>query len=197
MAEDFQNLSDESLMECVKEHNHQAFSMLVERHAERFYACSYRIVMNREEAEDIVQDAFLKLWDNPHIWKTGKGAKFTSWFYKIVMNLSLDKYRKIKKVQNIDPENMMLETPATQEDGLQKTDEQEGLDKALKTLPEKQFMALNLCFYEQKSRKEAAKLMKVSLKALESLLMRAKQGLKNDLYRQGILQDEKQEGRRA
>ena len=50
-----------------------------------FYAASYRMVMNKEEAEDVVQEAFLKLWDRPTIWKRDKNAKFTTWFYKIVM----------------------------------------------------------------------------------------------------------------
>lgn len=190
MEDNLEELDDESLMERVKKHDHQAFSILVERHSEKFYACSYRIVMNKEEAEDVVQEAFLKLWDRPEIWKTGKGAKFTSWFYKIVMNLSLDKYRRARKIENVEDQEIYFEIPAGQYNDLHKKNEKAALDKALKALPEKQLLALNLCFYEGKPRKEAAKLMHVSVKALESLLMRAKQGLKNDLYRQGILQEE-------
>lgn len=183
-------------MKHVKQHDHQAFSILVERHSEKFYFSSYRIVMNQQEAEDIVQDAFLKLWDNPKIWKEGKGAKFTSWFYKIVMNLSVDRYRKQKKTTHIEDEQNLKDS-AKQFDSLQDNEEQAALDNALKLLPEKQLLALNLCFYEEMSRKDAAKLMKISVKALESLLMRAKTGLKDDLYRQGFIEEYKEKGKVA
>ena len=176
-------------MARVKKHDHQAFSILVERHSERFYYSSYRIVMNRQEAEDIVQDAFLKLWDKPKIWKSDKGAKFTSWFYRIVMNLSVDRYRKYKKMVDIG-EEQDVPVNDTQFEELKNMQEQQVINDALKTLPEKQLLALNLCFYEEMSRKDAAAMMKVSIKALESLLMRGKAKLKDELYRQNFRDDE-------
>jgi RNA polymerase sigma-70 factor (ECF subfamily) len=192
VTKELENLSDESLVERVKNHDHQAFSVLVTRHSEKFYFSSYRYVMNQQEAEDIVQDAFLKLWDRPEIWKSGKGAKFTSWFYKIVMNLSLDKCRKYKKTIDVD-DAKDLQVDGTQFEDLQKTEEQKTINEALKALPEKQMIALNLCFYEEMSRKEAAVMMKISVKALESLLMRGKAKLKDELYREGFIA-EKQKG---
>ena len=189
MTKNFENLSDESLMARVKNHDHQAFSILVERHSEKFYYSSYRIVMNRQEAEDIVQDAFLKLWDKPEIWKSGKGAKFTSWFYRIVMNLSVDRYRKYKKMVDIG-EEQDIPVIDTQFEELKTMQEQQVINDALKTLPEKQLLALNLCFYEEMNRKDAAAMMKVSIKALESLLMRGKAKLKDELYRQNFRDDE-------
>ena len=144
--------------------------------------------MSVEEAEDIVQEAFLKLWDNPKIWKVGKGAKFTSWFYRIVMNLSLDKIRqnKNKPIQDILIEEIQSGEQG-QEQNMEEQQEKIALDSALKELPEKQLMALNLCFYEEMSNKEAADIMGISVKALESLLMRAKTGIKNYLRRENIL----------
>lgn len=186
MAETLEKLSDESLMERVREHDHRAFSLLVERRSEMFYAAAYRMVMNKEEAEDIVQDAFLKIWDKPKIWKPGKGAKFTTWFYRIVMNMALDQLQKTKNNVPDLVEKMVSDSPS-QEKEMQLDQEQKALDEALKKLPEKQLMALNLCFYEEMSNKEAADVMGVSVKALESLLMRAKAGIKDNLYREGIL----------
>lgn len=189
MAGNLNLLNDESLMGHVKNHDHQAFSILVERHTTKFYASAYRIVMNKEESEDIVQEAFLKLWDNPKIWQEGKGAKFTTWFYKIVVNMALDKFRKHKNIKQIDIETTQLETNDNTVFYMEQDEEQKALDVAIKQLPENQMMALNLCFYEDISRKEAADIMNVSLKALESLLMRAKQGIKDNLCRQGFLKD--------
>ena len=188
MKNKLENLDDESLMERVLKHDHQAFSLLAARHANMFYTSAYRILMDRQEAEDTVQDAYLKLWDNPKIWKKGKGAKFTSWFYKIVMNLAIDKYRRNKKISNIDITEQEVEVLANQDKDMEMNEEQKILDMALKSLPENQFIALNLCFYEEMSRKEAAKIMKVSVKALESLLMRAKAKLKNQLIYDGYVE---------
>ena len=175
----------------MKEHNPQAFSVLVHRHSRYFYNCSYRVVMNVQAAEDVVQDAFLKLWSNPNLWKDNKGAKFTSWFYKIVTNLSLDYLRKHKKTTSIDNEDTYQSQDVGQFEQLKKTQEQAALDEALKTLPEKQLLALNLCFYEEMKRKEAAKILGVSVKALESLLMRAKNNVRDALHRQDVLENKK------
>lgn len=187
MAEALEKLDDESLMERVKAHDHRAFSVLVERRNEMFYAAAYRMVMNKEEAEDIVQEAFLKIWDKPKIWKSGKGAKFTTWFYRIVMNLAVDHIRKSSKKTGIENPDEIKSGERRQDEDLIKSEEQMALDAALKTLPEKQLMALNLCFYEGVSNKEAAEIMKINVKALESLLMRAKAGIKNYLHREGFL----------
>jgi len=64
------------------------------------------------------------------------------------------------------------------------------LEEAIAALPERQKVALNLCFYEGLSNKDAAQVMDVNIKALESLLMRAKKGLKDILSRQGVLGDQ-------
>lgn len=188
MAETLEQQSDESLMERIKKRDHQAFSVLVIRRNEMFYAAAYRMMMNKEEAEDIAQEAFLKLWDRPEIWKSNKGAKFTTWFYRLVMNICIDKLRKKSKSVLVDITDTIKDEGQTQEQEMIGDEQQQALDLALKSLPEKQLMALNLCFYEGMSNKEAAEIMGVRLKALESLLMRAKAGLKDYLYRENILQ---------
>lgn len=186
MAQTLEKPDDESLMERLIQNDHQAFSILVTRHSDKFYGAAFRIVMNQQEAEDIVQDAFLKLWDKPKIWKAGKGAKFTTWFYRIVMNLALDVRRKTKHTTS-NLEDELRTTELSQDKKIIEDEEQKLLSNALNALPEKQLMALNLCFYEDHSNKEAADIMGVSVKALESLLMRAKAGMKDYLHRSGVL----------
>ena len=56
---------DHELLALIQDGSHDAFAVLVQRHTERFYRLAYRYVQNRETAEDIVQDAFLKLWEDP------------------------------------------------------------------------------------------------------------------------------------
>ena len=185
-----QSLSDESLVERVKEHDHQAFSLLVERHHMMFYKAAYRMVLNVEEAEDVVQESFLKLWQKPSIWKAGKGAKFTSWFYKIVINVAIDKRRKSGSSYAVDNVDVYQAGDSDQEASLAEKQQQRQLENAMKALPDRQLAALILCFYEGVSNKEAAAILGVGLKALESLIMRAKAGIKEQLQEQEILNKE-------
>ncbi|WP_201340900.1 RNA polymerase sigma factor [Abyssogena phaseoliformis symbiont] len=64
--------NDECLMILIQKHRHQAFDILVQRHHQRFYAMSYRMLLNRNDAQNIVQEAFLNLWDNPNSYQSEK-----------------------------------------------------------------------------------------------------------------------------
>jgi RNA polymerase sigma-70 factor (ECF subfamily) len=110
---------------------------------------------------------------HPNLWDPSKGTKFTTWFYRVVINLCLD-YRKKKKLVNIS-------------EGLEFADEKPGadilldvhqkqalLERLICELPERQQLAINLCFYEGLSNNEAAQIIGVRVKALQSLIMRAK-----------------------
>ena len=187
--------SDESLMVRICGGDHQAFAFLVRRHTQKFYAAAYRICGDVFEAEDIVQDAFLKLWDRPEAWDKSRGAKFTTWFYKVVTNLAIDRSRRKKFSVSSDVLDLMADDAKRADQAMQETQEQQAIEKAIQALPERQKAALNLCFYEGLSNKEAAEILGVGLKALESLLMRAKSGLHDELTRQGFLQDD-YEGRK-
>ncbi len=171
------HFDDESLIHRIQEGNHKAFATLVNRHAKRFYSIAYRIVFNKQDAEDIVQEAFLKLWNKPELWNKSKQVKFTAWFYKVLTNLSLD-HNKKKKPLPLSEDIQLVDKNPGQETLLNEKQEQVLLERFIKELPERQQLALDLCFYEGLSNKEAAKIMGVKVKALQSLLMRAKTTLK-------------------
>jgi RNA polymerase sigma-70 factor (ECF subfamily) len=128
----------------------------------------------------VVQEAFLKLWHRPQIWVEGKGAKFTTWFYRVVRNMCLD--RNKKKQPHPLPEGFEIadDRPGADEQ-LDRRQKQMELERAIRELPERQQMALDLCFYQGFSNRQAAEIMEIGLKALQSLLMRAKTGLKAKL----------------
>ncbi len=186
---DLDNLSDEDLMIRVQKADHEAFSVLVNRHTKMFYGAAYRMCPQADEAEDIVQEAFLKLWSRPQIWEVGKGAKFTTWFYRVVTNLAIDHMRrnKNKNAKGSDDLDRIMDKTPDQQEAMEAMQKQLILEEAIQALPERQRVALNLCFYEGLSNKDAAQVMDVNIKALESLLMRAKRGLKDVLIRQGVL----------
>lgn len=171
--------TDESLMRAMKGGSHQAFSILVRRHTDRFFKTAYRLCGQVQEAEDMVQDAFLKIWNNPFVWKEEKGAKFTTWFYRILINQNIDRVRT-KKPVGVDDAYLhsFADERSTPETALFLTQEQRMVERALANLPERQKAAVTLCFYEGLSNSEAAQVMGVKTKALESLLMRAKAGIK-------------------
>ena len=168
---------DHELLALIQDGSHRAFAELVERHTERFYRLAYRYVQNRETAEDLVQDAFLRLWENPAIWQPDRKSKFTTWFYRIVVNLCLD-WQKKKRPIPLDEGLPLVDERETADEAMIRIQEQKLLEREIATLPERQRTALNLCFAEGLSNQEAAEAMGVNLKALQSLIMRAKITLK-------------------
>ncbi len=180
MAAELNKLTDEKLMELIQKHHHAAFATLVRRHTHRFYAVAYRSLFNQSEAEDIVQDAFLKIWNKPTIWKAGRGAKFTTWFYRVVVNGCFD-YDKKKKPYLLDEAHEIPEDSALMAETVERESRYGMMEDAIRRLPERQRIALNLCFYEGLSNKEAAAIMNVNLKALQSLIMRAKTTLRETI----------------
>lgn len=173
----FPNLDDKSLIHYVREGKHEAFAVLVNRHAKRFYSVAYRLVFNKDDAEDIIQEAFLKLWDRPELWNQRNQAKFTTWFYKVVTNLCLDHKRK-QRPSTLPEDIQLIDKQPGQEALLNQQQRQALLDNFIGELPVRQQLALNLCFYEGLSNKEAAEIIGVKVKALQSLVMRAKTTLR-------------------
>lgn len=182
--------TDESLMIRIRDGDHQAFSCLVRRHTDRFYACAVRMGADSAEAEDVVQDAFLKIWARPDIWDAGKGARFTTWFYRVVTNMVRDRVRQRGKLAGPEVLDFYSDSAPGQDVALDVRRRQDGVEAAIQVLPERQRAALNLCFYEGLSNREAAEIMGVRVKALESLLMRAKAGVREALARAGVLDGE-------
>lgn len=170
--------TDEELMILIQAHNHKAFSELVTRHSDRFYALSYRTLFNQSDAEDIVQETFLKLWRKPTLWQAKRGSKFTTWFYRLIVNAcyDLNKKKSSQEISLINEKNGQ-DYEAIVED-TEFSPQRPDIEAALKELPERQRMALNLCFYEELSNNEAAGIMGIRLKALQSLIMRGKASLK-------------------
>ena len=182
--------TDESLMGRIQRGDHQAFTVLVRRHSARFYAHAWRMTGNKAEAEDSVQDAFLKLWRNPASFDGARGNRFTTWFYRVVTNATIDLQRRKRETAAGDALERFESGAPLQDESLQMDERQTALETAIAALPERQRTALNLCFYEGLSNAEAAEILDVKVKALESLLMRAKAALKQTLGDAGWMDKE-------
>ncbi len=179
-----EEVSDERLMERVLEQDRQAFSILVRRHAQRFYRTAWRMTGNSAEAEELVQEAFLKIWDRPQIWKPERQARFTTWFTRIVINQAIDRNRK-NKFSDFDFLSLADGRPG-KENQMVMDEQQAFLEAAIQRLPARQKAALNLCYYEEMKNAEAARLLGIGVKALESLLVRARENLRQQLRKGGL-----------
>ena len=172
---------DEELLALIQDGSQQAFSVLVQRHTERFYRLAYRYLQSKEAAEDVIQDAFVKLWEDPGRWQAERNNKFTTWFYRVVVNSCLDWQKKKKPIELGDRELLIADDRETPDSTMLHVEQQRILEKEIAALPERQRIALNLCFDEGLSNQEAAEVMGLKLKALQSLVMRAKTTLKERL----------------
>jgi len=176
--------SDDDLMRAAGFGDRAAFGRLVTRHAARMGALAGRIVGNRGDAEEIVQEAFLRAWLKAPSWQAQDGAdgaaRFTTWLGRVVVNLSLDRKRRVRPEPIEAAEHIADDGP----DGFAATARAEAARRiaaAMADLPERQRAALVLCHYEGFSNIEAAEILEISVGALESLLVRARRRLRDTL----------------
>lgn len=186
-ANDRHTDDDAALMQKIASGDARAFESLVRRHLPRAVRTARHILGADGEAEDVAQESFLRLWRHAPGWRPAEetGAQFSTWFYRIILNLCIDHKRK----QRTSPLDDTLDPPDFRdnaEDGLQRSEESERVRRSIASLPERQRAAFVLCFYEERSNKEAAAILGVSVKAVESLLVRARRQLYNDLYAESV-----------
>jgi len=171
--------SDDGLLAYIANGDRRAFALLMDRHLDRAASLARRVLNNRSDAEDVVQDAFLKVWQKAGQWQPGR-AQFSTWLYRVVVNRCLDLKRK--------PVNAALDNVAEQSDDRPDAYEdivarqrQAKIAAAVADLPERQRTAIALSYTAGLSNVEAAASMDISVKAFESLLVRAKRELRGRL----------------
>lgn len=166
--------------------DHAAFAQLVAAHLPRAYAIARRVLTQQADAEDAAQEAFTRLWTHAYQWQAGR-SRFSTWFYRIVVNASLDHARRQRSRQeSFDGEALLAELHDPQVDlpgNEAQAREAIALHSALQRLPVQQRMAVVLCYIEEHSNPQAALLMGLHVKALEGLLGRARKQLRSWLGR--------------
>lgn len=167
---------DEVLMVRVGQGDEPAFQVLVHRHLQRSMALARRMTGNVSDAEEVAQEAFLRVWTTARRWRP-EGAAFRTWLYRIVVNLCLDRGRR-KPFSPLEDAGDPCD-PAP--DALSQIEQQETVRlvaDAVAGLPDRQRAALVLSYYEGLSNAEAAAVLGVSVSGLEALLVRARRGLR-------------------
>jgi RNA polymerase sigma-70 factor, ECF subfamily len=159
-----------------------AFRFLVDRHLGLALAIARRMLRDDAEAEDIAQEALLRLWRGAaSIDLAGLGASgVRPWLRRVISNLCIDRIRASRRTDVTDEVPEQIE-PATQVVGLTDAELAARVDQALQRLPERQRLALTLFHYQGLSQVEVGESLGVSDEAVESLLARARRTLKADL----------------
>ncbi len=177
MAFDAQNdVSDEALLVAFGNGDREAAALLTLRFTPRVMGFATRMLGgDRAEAEDVTQEAMLRLWKIAPDWRQGE-AQVTTWLYRVTANLCTDRLRKRRGVDLDSVPEPVDDTPGAV-DRMIGADRAQALQEALDALPERQRMAVTLRHLEGLANPEIAVAMDISVEAVESLTARGKRAL--------------------
>ena len=174
----FRQMTDAGLLKAAAAGSHAAFAEIASRHYQPVYRLAWRMTNGAADAEDMAQEAFVKLWKNPS--QVREAGALKGWLMRVVANAVIDRSRKPRSGALDDaPE---VEDPQARPDApLDRAQAARLVDARIAALPERQRLALSLVYFEGLNNIEAAAVLEVSVDALESLLARARRGLKDSL----------------
>lgn len=166
--------------------NPSFFEVLVDRYQDGFLRTAYRVVRSREEAEDIVQEAFIKLYRNAKKFTPQPGATFKSWAYRILMNTAFTHYRKLKK-KDVNLEeffDVILFTEAEQKGRSFNTqlEKKDHIGRALEQIPEDLAELIKLHYFEGYSYEDISSVKGLPVSTLKMRLYRARKVVKKYLW---------------
>ena len=178
---------DGTLMQRVAAGDAQALAAIADRHTPMLFTVAWRMLGDAAEAEDVVQEAMTKAWVKAASW-TPVGGGLGGWLRRIATNLCIDRQRKRAFVSDAEIPERADDSPSA-DVLIDEARRQAAVAAAMQALPDRQRAAIVLTYYEGVSNAEAAAVLGIGVKALESLLVRARQGLSRSLVQMGMLQE--------
>lgn len=168
--------SEHTLMARIAAGDHAACGQMVNRHLGMIVAYARRLLGDRQEAEDVAQETFVRLWTHAERWQP-RNAKVGTWLHRVAHNLCIDRLRKRREILMDElPDRPDPAPPADQQ--LHQKDVAAVVEAAMAQLPERQRAAILLCHHQELGNIEAAGVLDVSVEALESLLTRGRRKLR-------------------
>jgi RNA polymerase sigma factor (sigma-70 family) len=172
--------SDDAIVARIAARDPVAFRLVVDREVKALHRIAYRMLGNATAAEDVAQEALLRLWSGAERW-TGGGPGIAAWLRRVATNLCLDQLRKrrfvsdgaVDEILDDRADDAPLADAQIDEDRVR-----EGVKAALDTLNARQRAAIILTYYEMLPNGAAAEALDMNVKAFESLLLRARHALK-------------------
>lgn len=174
-------LGDDALIERMQADDAEAYRILVSRHIDRAYGLALRILKSPADAEDVTQDAFVKAWQHRQSWEAGR-AKFSTWLYRVIVNRCID----LRRLPRNDWIEDVPEPADEAEDSvslIQRRQVYGQLELALARLPAQQRAAIALSYYDDMGNADIAEVLGTTISAVESLLKRGRQRLRELLKR--------------
>jgi RNA polymerase sigma-70 factor, ECF subfamily len=155
-----------------------SFAELVSRYYKPVYRMVWRMLNGNAETEDVAQEAFVKLWQNPAQVREAKALK--GWLMRVASNLAIDRLRR-KVHSNIEAVPEIVDPSQRTGAELDERAASARVDSAIAQLPERQKLAVTLVYFEGMTNIAAASVMEISVDAIESLLSRGRRALKETL----------------
>ncbi len=172
------DLPEELLIDRIQVGDREAFKELVSQYRGKGFGLTYSIVGNTEDAKDVLQDSFVKVYNN--ISRFRKGSSFYTWFYRIVVNTARD-FLRMKARQKITSLNDNYEFKAAGRDDVMNDELSEMLDRAIDHLPDRQSVCFKLKHMNGLKIREIADFLKCRPSTVKIHLYRAVRSLKREL----------------
>ena len=183
-SEDRTRLADEDLLARVDDHDERAFEVLYDRHGKVAWSLAFRLLGDREAAEDLVQEAFVAVWNGASAYSAAKGSVRT-WILSIVHHRAVDRLRQnaagrrrqeaLENVAAVAPD-----APDAADEALEHVAAAQ-VHSALESVPEDQLQVLRLAYYGGYTHNEIAELLSVPLGTVKSRMRLGLERLRRDL----------------
>lgn len=169
-------MDDTALLAAYAAGDRDAAGELARRLLPGALAQAVRMLADRAEAEDVAQDAMIRLWQQAPEWRAGE-AQPSTWLYRVVSNLCIDRLRKRSRHVALDTVAEPLDDTASVADNMQTRSRMAALSDALADMPDRQAQAVALRHLEELSNPQIAQIMDISVRSVESLTARGKRAL--------------------
>ena len=175
---------DDAVMARIAGRDSLAFSRVVEAQLGMLHRAAYRMLGDAAEAEDVAQEALLRLWATADRWRSGQSG-IAAWLTRVAVNLCLDRLRRRRFSSDAEVPDRPDDAPGADEAMVAEQLRVAAL-AALGDLTERHRAAIVLTYYEELPNAEAAEAMEMKLKAFESLLLRARGAMRAALAVRGL-----------
>lgn len=176
-ATELQALGDAALLRLFADGDRRAAQVLTARLLPRAYRHAARVVGDAAEAEDIAQEAMVRLWRAAPDWRVDGPAKVTTWLHRVIANLAIDRLRRAGRTVGLDVAGDPPDPTPGADAQLTQGARMAALDTALMRLPLRQRQAVVLRHIEGYSNPEIAEMLGIGVEAVESLTARGKRAL--------------------
>ncbi len=173
--------TDETIIEQVLNGNRNAYALLVDQYKDRVFSLIIGIVRNREAAEELAQDVFVKAYNS--LKKFRREAGFSTWIYRIAYNTAISETRKKKYIVKSFDEQLekaaSIQLTASEDEQIEENESKHKLlEQALTTLPPEDKLILMLYYFEEKSVEEISKATRLTTSNVKVKLFRLRNKLK-------------------